>query len=133
MANLQTENDGNIFHLDEAAATPGIDMYVEFTSITAFNWVSIRANYVGSSTHAIGILLYDWVAGAWKSKNAIQDGEYDATAQQEVHENQSFFVPSDTNFIGTGGDAGKVRVRFVHPAAGSAAHDLYIDEVALYQ
>ena len=133
VANLQTENDGNIFHLDEAAATPSIDFYVEFTSITAFNWVQIRSSYVGSSTHAVGILLYDWVAGAWKHKNDLQDGEYDATAQQEVMDNLSFFVPTDTVFIGTGGDAGKVRVRFVHPAAGSAAHDLYVDVVALYQ
>jgi len=133
VANLQTENDGNIFHLDEASATPAIDFYVEFTSITAFNWVQIRAEYVGSSTHAIGILLYDWVAGAWKHKNALQDGEYDTTAQQEVIANLSFFVPTDTVFIGTGGNAGKVRVRFVHPAAGSAAHDLYVDVVALYQ
>jgi len=133
VANLQTENDGNIFHLDEAAATPGIDFYVEFTSITAFNWVLIRGNYSGGSTHAIGILLYDWVAAAWKHKSCIQDMVYDTTAGQEVICNESFFVPSDTNFIGTGGDAGKVRVRFVHPMAGNASHDLYIDVVALYQ
>ena len=131
--NLQTECDGNIFHLDEATGSPCIDFYVEFTSITAFNWVSIRGSYAGSATHAIGILLYDWVAAAWKHKNDMQDVCYDVTAQQEVIENKSFFVPTDTNFIGTGADAGKVRVRFVHPVSGNASHDIYIDEVALYQ
>jgi hypothetical protein len=61
------------------------------------------------------------------------DMVYDTTAGQEVICNESFFVPSDTNFIGTGGDAGKVRVRFVHPMSGNASHDIYIDVVALYQ
>jgi hypothetical protein len=133
VANLQTENDGNIFHLDEATGSPGLDFYVEFTSITAFNWVQIRGSYVGSSSHALGILLYDWVAAAWKHKSCMQNMVYNTTAEQEVICDESFFVPSDTNFIGTGGDAGKVRVRFVHPMAGNASHDIYLDIVALYQ
>lgn len=133
VSNLQTENDGAIFHLDEVAATPGTDMYVEFTSVTAFNWVKIRSNYAGGATHAMGILLYDWVATAWDHKNCAQNEVYNATAQQEVICDQSFFLPSDTTYIGTGGDAGKVRIRFVHPMAGNAAHDIYIDVVALYQ
>ena len=32
-----------------------------------------------------------------------------------------------------GGDDGDVRVRFYHTMAGNAAHDLYLDVVALYQ
>ncbi len=134
VANLQTENDGNVFHLDETAGTPGSDMYVEFVSVTAFNWVKITANYVGSATHGMGILLYDWVAAAWKSYECFQHQTYDVgTAGAEVKCDHSFFVPSDTVFIGTGGDAGKVRVRFVHPMAGNASHDVYLDVVALYQ
>ncbi len=133
VANLQTENDGNIFHLDEAAAAPAIDFYVEFTSITAFNWVHIRGIYEGSATHALGILLYKWGSAAWEHKNCMQNGKYDSTAGQQCIDNYSFFVPVDTDYIGTGGDAGKVRVRFVHPMGGNNSHDLYIDVVALYQ
>lgn len=133
VANLQTENDGNIFHLDEATGAPGIDFYVEFTSITAFNWVRVRGSYVGSATHAIGILIYDWVAAAWKHKRAISSTVYDTTAQQEVIENKDFFIADDASYIGTGGDAGKVRIRFVHPMGGNASHDIYMDCVVLYQ
>lgn len=133
VANLQTENDGNIFHLDEAAATPGIDFYVEFTSITAFTRAIIRGSYAGAATHAIGILLYDWVAGAWKHQSVLKTGVYDVTAQQETIENVAFFLPTDNLWIGTAGNAGKVRLRLVHPMAGNNSHDLYIDMVALYQ
>lgn len=133
VANLQTENDGNIFHLDEAAATPGLDFYVEFTNVTAFNWVRIRGNYVGSATHAIGVLLYDWASAAWRHKECLQSMAYNTTAQQEVICNSSFFVASSVNYIGSGGDIGKVRIRFVHPMAGNNSHDIYLDSVELYQ
>ncbi|MHA2265175.1 MAG: hypothetical protein ACXAEN_22500 [Candidatus Thorarchaeota archaeon] len=133
VANLQTENDGNIFHLDEVAATPGSDFYVEFTSVVQFKWVKVRGNYVGGATHGQGILLYDWVGTAWDHKDCLQTSAYDATAEQEVICNQSFFVEDDDNYIGTGGDAGKVRVRIVHPMNGNTAHDIYMDVVALFR
>ncbi len=56
-----------------------------------------------------------------------------ATAGEYTLQNMSFFLPSDTNYIGTGGDAGDVRVRFRHTSMGNATHDLDIDVVALYQ
>lgn len=134
VADLQTAFDGNFYHIDEAAGAPGIDLIVDFTSITAFNWVQVIAQYDGSSTHSVAIQLYNWITTTWNTFNACQTGQEDVTtAGGYILEDLSFFVPSDANYIGTGGSAGQVRVRFYHTMAGNASHDLYIDVVALYQ
>jgi len=134
VADLQTLGDGNFYAIVEAAGAPGIDLEVEFVSVTAFNWVQIVACYDGSSTHSVGIQLYNFNTTAWDTFNAAQTAQEDVTnAGEYILDNFSFFVPSDTNYIGTGGDAGDVRVRFHHTMAGSVAHDFYIDVVALYQ
>jgi hypothetical protein len=133
VANLQNENDGNIFHLDEVAATPGSDFYVEFTNVTSFSMIYTRGNYVGANTHALGKLLYNWVDTAWDHKGCLQSMVYNTTSEQEVICNKSIIIPSFTNYIGTGANAGKVRVRYVHPMAGNASHDAYFNVVALYK
>jgi hypothetical protein len=137
VTDLQSSHDGTFYHITEAAATPGIDMYVEFTGITAFNWVHILGSYNGSSSHAVAIQLYDWTLAGddWETWGSLQTAFEDvSTADGIILQNHSFFIPSDSKYIGTaGGDAGKVRVRFYHTMGGSAAHDLYLDVVALYQ
>ena len=135
VANLQTMADGNFFHLDEVAATPAIDMYVEFTGVTAFEKVRALGIYAGSATHAVAVQVRNWsVANQWDTFNAMQTGKEDTTtANGYIMGNYEFRVYDDTNYIGTGGDAGKVRVRFYHTMAGSAAHDFYLDEVSLRQ
>ena len=134
VANLRTAFDGLFFHLDEVAAAPAIDLIIDFINVTAFNWVQTLDVYKGSATHAVAIQLYNWITATWDTFNAAQSGQFDVTtAGGYIVDNHSFFVPSDTNYIGTGGSAGQVRVRYYHTMGGSAAHDLYIDCVALYQ
>ena len=55
------------------------------------------------------------------------------TSTGTVLKNSSFFIPDDSDYIGTGGNDGEVRVRFNHPVTGVGIHDMYIDVVALYQ
>jgi hypothetical protein len=134
VTDLQTMADGNFYDITEAAATPGINLIVDFTSITAFNWVQIKGCYEGSASHAVAVQLYNWNTTAWDTFNAMQNSYCDTTtASGYILNSYDFFVPSDTNYIGTGGDAGKVRVRFYHTPAGNASHDLHLDVVALYQ
>lgn len=134
VADLQTAFDGSFYHVDEAADTPGIDLAVNFTGVTAFNWVSILAVYAGSASHAVAIQLYNWTDVRYDTFNALQTGKEDvSTASGYILGNYSFLVPSDTKYIGTGGDAGKVTVRFYHTMLGNASHDLYIDVCNLAQ
>jgi len=136
VADLRTAFDGLFYAIAEAAATPGINLIVDFTGVTNFNWVQIIAGYAGSGTHSLGIQLYHWGTASWHTFNGIQTGTHDiTTANGNILENYSFFVPVNTPsnpYIGTGGSAGQVRVRFYHTMAGNASHDLYIDVVALY-
>jgi len=134
VTDLQTLGDGNFYDITEAAATPGINLVVEFINVTAFNWVQIKAGYEGSGSHAVAIQLYNFNTTAWDTFNACQNSAVDtSTVSGYILNSYDFFVPSDTNYIGTGGDAGDVRVRFYHTMAGNASHDLHIDVVALYQ
>lgn len=127
VADLQTAHDGNLYHIDEAGGVaPSITLIVDFVSVTAFNWVQVIAEYDGSATHSVCVELYNWNSAAWNVFDAANGVETALT-------NHSFFVPDDTNYIGTGGNIGEVRVRFNHPANGNGAHDFDIDVVALYQ
>jgi hypothetical protein len=134
VADLQTLGDGNFYHITEAAGAPGIDLEVEFVSVTAFDWVQIKAVYDGATNHAVGIQLYNFNTTTWDTFNAAQTSQEDVTnAGEYILNSYDFFVPDDANYIGTGADDGDVRVRFHHTMAGNVSHDLYIDVVALYQ
>lgn len=125
MLDLQHLFDGRIYHLNEVTGVPGIDLIVDFVGIDKFDYVQIISNYDGSATHTVMIQLYDWDGAAWV--------DWDANAGiEQAHTQHSFWVPCGVNYVGTGADAGKVRVRFYHPASGNASHDLYIEGVVLY-
>lgn len=134
VGDLTVAHDGNFYHIDEAAADPGFELTVEFVSVTAFNWVQILATYDGANTHPTQIALYNFSTTTWDVFGAFAVSQAEvATAGEYTLGNKSFFVPSDTNYVGTGGDAGDVRVRFRHTITGNPAHDVDIDVVALYQ
>jgi hypothetical protein len=126
VSDLQTAHDGNVYHVDEVAG--GLELRVEFINVTAFNRCHILASYVGSSTHGLHIDIYNFNTTSWDTVNAMDD--HAVVTQLEDY---GFPIFDDTNYIGTGGDLGDVRVRFYHPMGGNAAHDLEVDVVALYQ
>jgi hypothetical protein len=134
VTDLQTMGDGNFYDVTEATGAPGINLIVDFISITAFNWVQIKGCYEGSDTHAVAVQLYNWNTTAWDTFDAMQNSYCDtSTSSGYILNSYDFFVPSDTNYIGTGGNAGKVRVRFYHTPSGNASHDMHLDVVALMQ
>ena len=135
VSDLQTAHDGNFYHIDEAATTPGLRLQVTFTSVTAFNWVNITAVYAGSTTHSIGVQLRNFDNDEWDTFHACQTGIGDvSTSDGYIVGDYSFFVPNDSPYIGfCGAEEDEVWVRFNHTMAGNASHDLDIDVVALYQ
>jgi len=110
-----------------------MNLIVDFISVTNFSIVNIIANYSGTTTHAVACQLYNWNTTAWDTFNAMQTHVNDlTTASGKILDNYDFFIPNTTNYIGTSGDAGKVRVRFYHTMSGSTGHSVDIDVVALY-
>jgi len=133
VADLQTFGDGSFYTIVEATGAPGINLIVDFTSVTGFTWVNVVAQYTGSTTHGVALQLYNWSTAAWDTFDAVETGYADiATASGYILGNHDFVVPSDTNYIGTGANDGQTRVRFYHTPSGNASHRLYIDVVALY-
>ena len=131
VADLRTGNDGLYYTVTEAATTPGIRLTVHFVSVTKFTRVKIVGHYSGSTSHAVGIQLYDWVNTTWHTYNAFQSGVADFTANEVILDNASFQVTSSLVYIGTGANAGKVDVRFNHTMAGTPNHSMAIDVCAL--
>ena len=131
ITDLQTAFDGNFYHIDEqGSANPAIDLKVDFTNITHFNRINVIAVYKGSQSHSVAIQLYNWTQTRWDTFDALQHAQEEiTTADSYSLENHDFWINNDTEYIGTGPDAGKVRVRFLHPFSGNGAHDLWIDVV----
>lgn len=134
LSDLQTAHDGNFYHVDEVAATPGQNLIIDFVDVTAFNWVDTLCCYTGGSTHAVAIQVYNWAQTRWDTFGGQQNDVCDITTSNGyILTNHSFFIPDDTEYIGTGDDEGDVRVRFYHTMTGNGSHDMDIDVVALYQ
>ena len=128
VSDLQVGYDGAFYHIDEVAETPAINLIVDFENITDFNYVHLKAVYRGSVTHAVAIQLYNWTETRWDTYDSLQGDEEDvSTADGYITSNHSFLVFDSTNYIGIGGDAGNVRLRFYHTMSGSASHDIWID------
>jgi hypothetical protein len=119
VADLQTLLDGAEYHINEVAATPGINLEVAYSSVVVFNFVLVRAYYSGASTHAVRIQLYNYSSSDYDTINIINTGI--------DHQQVLSFVPAITNYI----SSGAATIRFYHAEAGNAAHDLYIDYAAL--
>lgn len=126
VSDLQTANDGNTYTVDEIAANAGQNLIVDFTGVTAFNWVQILGRYAGQGGHSLTIQLEitPFDDSAWHTFHTM----IDQPANQNM-QNFSFFVPDDSAYI----NSGVVKVRFIHEMAGNANDDWVFDVVALYQ
>lgn len=126
VSDLQTANDGNTYTVNEIAANAGQNLIVDFTGVTAFNWVQILGRYAGQGGHSLTIQLEitPFNDTAWHTFHTM----IDQPANQNM-QNFSFFVPDDSAYI----NSGTVKVRFIHEMAGNANDDWVFDVVALYQ
>jgi hypothetical protein len=123
---LQHLFDGATYDATETVTTPGFDLIVDFVSVTNFDYVQIVATYNGAqAAHSYSIQLYDWTGATWVTWDSMNNSE-------PTNTNHGFYVPCPSNYIGTGGNDGDVRVRFNHTVQGLASHDITIDVVCLY-
>lgn len=123
LSDLQTINDGNLYSITEATGVPGISLRVDFSNIVSFARLSVSGYYVGGATHAVRIQLYYWAGAVWHTFDLLMTGLDKAAHMIDV--------PNDSIYIGTGANAGAVRVRFYHTESGNVSHSCFIDYVAL--
>ena len=103
------------------ASTPGIYLLLNFTGVTRIREVVARAYYVGSSTHAVRIEIYNWTTASWVTLTTLNTG-------MDMEQWELTLLVDDDDYISGGGAA---RLSFYHNESGNASHDLYIDYVAI--
>lgn len=135
LSDLQQKFDGNFYHINEAAATPGMNLEIEWQNITYFQKVQLLAIYNGADTHAVAVQMYNFNQSRWDTIGSLQNH------QEDVSTSDGYIVDSvvrdlqnaGSEYIGTGADAGKVKMRLYHTMAGNASHDMWIDSAELLQ
>lgn len=127
VSDLQDAHDGDTYTVHEIAAIAGQNLVVDFTGVTAFNWVQILArteDQPASHVLTVQLEITPFNGSAWHTYHVMKD-----QAANQNMENYSFFVPDDSAYI----NSGVVKVRFVHEMNGNANDHWVFDNVALYQ
>lgn len=119
VSDLQGQYNGNVYHVDEVASTPGIDLRINFTNILRFSKITFSAYYNGRAAHYVEVQLFNYVSSEWEIYTTLEislgltlRSFESADFEQHIRE-------------------GKVIMRFYHPLQGIAPDDLYIGYVAL--
>lgn len=120
LSDLQALLDGNVYHVDEVAASPGYNLTLTFLNISNIDHIVIRFYYAGGSTHGCRIQLYNVLTTNWDTFWTELGADVDFSLK-------TIFLPDYTNYI-TGG---QVQLRFYHSEVGNPAHDLYVDYVGI--
>jgi len=120
VSDVQVANDGNTYNLAEVSGVPGFDLEFNFTNISNIVGFAFKGYYVGSSMHFACIDLYNYDTTQWDTF---------ITYENSNNFNYRYIdIPFDVDYIDGGGNA---KVRVYHAVSGNAAHDFYIDYVAL--
>jgi hypothetical protein len=127
LAAMATARDGSYLAVREdtgvASATNPNTVHFLFTSVTAFDTIEMLMQYNGGAGHVMAIELWDYVNSAYVRIKQFIDDSFFVDYAIKVH--------GSTNFVGTGGDAGKVIVQLIHDNAGNAAHNVQVDYIVL--
>jgi hypothetical protein len=105
-----------------SATNPGTVHFL-FTGITEFDTLDLRMLYSGSISHIVGVEFWNYTTSAWvRVTNILSSANYIEISDK---------VFGSTNFIGTGGDEGDVKLQIIHDASGNAAHGYEFDLVSI--
>lgn len=123
IADILNWQDGNVLQIQEAAATPGMNVEINFIDVISIRRIGLAMYYDGSATHWIEIQLWNYTEAAWKTI-------WTFSTDGGLNYRYSDLPVSDVDFIDGSGNA---KMQIIHPTAGNAAHDMFIDYAALIQ
>ena len=121
VADIQNWQDGNILQIQEAAATPAMEVDFNFIDVESIRRIGISMYYQGSTTHWIEVEIYNFTTVAWEKVFTYETGN-------QLDYKYADLPVSDNDFIDINGNA---KMRICHPTSGNASHDALIDYVAL--
>lgn len=122
ISDIQTLLDGNVYQLPEVAGTPGFDVEFVFTGITDVKGFAFRAYYAPlTSSHLVTFAAWNYDTSAWDQFMELPPSTgYNYRYIEIPNGNSPYFDGS-----------GNAKIRFYHNSSGNAAHDLYVDFIAL--
>lgn len=119
VSDLQSQYNGNVYDINDAASTPGIDLRINFVNILRFSKITFSAYYDGRATHYVEVQLFNYITNEWETYSTIEISlglslRSFETADFEEHIRE-----------------GKVVMRFCHPPQGIPPDHLHIGYAAL--
>lgn len=124
VTDIQNWQDGNVLQVQEAAATPGMNIEINFIDITDFRRLGLSMYFSGTAVHWVEVQLWNVTEAAWKTLFTFDAGLGLNYSYSDIPETPDAF----RDFID---GSGNVRMRLFHPTGGNAAHDSFIDYAAL--
>lgn len=110
---------GNSYNVTEVASSPGLDVRVNFTGVTAFNSLVIRYRSSSTESHQMDIQIYNYNEAVWE--------DYGTLANIDVFETKVLGVFDGDNHI----SGGLVQLRFLSSSLGNPSHEHYFDWVTI--
>jgi len=121
VSDIQTFLDGNVYNLPEAAGTPGFELDIDFTNIAAIYSIFSMIRYNGSTMHQVSFRIHNFNSG--------NDDEFHViNSTGTIFQCRTIYIPIDADYIDGSNNA---QVIIHHNSAGNAAHDLFVDYVAI--
>ena len=117
LSDLTTVNDGNNYHIDEVTGVPGFDLEVIFSGLDRIKGIATKSQYAGG--HWTELQLYNYSTTTWDTFITIESSNGQNYRYIEI--------PDESDYL----SSNAAKIRFYHPSTGNAAHDLYIDFVAI--
>lgn len=121
VSGAQTWNDSTVYQVPEVAATPGFDVQFTFTNVQRITHIASNVRYSGSLTHQVEWQIYNNTDAAWETITQVTNG---------MGYNYRYVdFPNDfRDYINT---SKETLVRLYHVSEGNAAHNVYVDYIAL--
>ena len=128
LADTYTIN-GSYLTITEGDGTPGFDLTFTFAGMSSNpNKINLLGRYNGTVAHDVEVQLWNWVHTRWDELLAASKDIPHTTADDVLY---TFIVTEElsaaSDYLGTGGDAGKTIVRINHSNSGTITDVLRID------
>jgi len=113
--------DDLIINVSETTGSPALDIRVNFTGVSSFNSVLLRAEYIESTTnHEVLLQIYNYNTDTW-------DNHYELGNSPEMLGTVPIFISDAVSHL----DNGLVQIRFYHPDNGNVNDKISIDSIQL--
>jgi hypothetical protein len=115
-------SDGDVLDVQEVAGVPGFDIIFDFINVGTINQLRYHTRYDGGAGHTVNVQLYNYNTSAWDTLTT------EAESLDYIY--SAIPVTSSSDYVDSSGNA---RARLYHVDAGIAAHQQYVDFIALAQ